>query len=373
MDLVCEKNRCTGCMACVAACSRGAVRITDSKEAFNARINSNLCINCGACKKVCQVNNKPDLTEPKKWLQGWSADDSKRKQCASGGAAFEIEKAFIRENKDNHVWSCRFSEGGFYIEEIQGEQKLPEFIGSKYVKSNPVKAYKKIREQLKTDKVLFVGLPCQVAGLKNYIGKNNAERLYTIDLICHGTPSPELLESFLNQYDRSLKAVSEISFRKKTDSGIRFEVQADSKSLATKGTCDCYTMSFLEGLTYTRNCYSCAYAERRRVSDLTLGDSWGSELDNSEIKKGISLFVVQNSKGDELIQQAQLSTCSVDAEKAVANNRQLSKPMTLHKNRSRFFNLLERRSFNYAVSRCLPDFWIKQKIKAALIKTKVVK
>lgn len=358
-------------MACVAVCPKKAIVVNESPEYYNAEINTELCVNCNACHRVCQVNNSPGLTEPKQWLQGWSADSAQRKNCASGGAAYEIEKAFLSGN--GHVWTCRFNNGGFYIEEVNGAGSLREFANSKYVKSNPIKAYREIRTQLKTDRVLFVGLPCQVAGLKNFIGANNRDNLYTVDLICHGSPSPKLLETFLNQYKASLSTASDISFRAKTGSGIRFEVKADSKPFATAGTCDCYTMGFLEGLTYTENCYSCPYASTKRVSDLTLGDSWGSELEQAQIKSGISLFIIQTDKGRELVERAALETCGVDIEKAIANNSQLTTPMNLPENRVRFFAMLKKHSFNYSISRCLPKFWVKQKIKAALIRTRLIR
>ena len=73
--------------------------------------------------------------------------------------------------------------------------EIDKFAGSKYVKSNPSGIYKKVKECLKNGrKALFIGLPSQVAACKNYVGQKNCESLYTIDLVCHGTPSPELLE-----------------------------------------------------------------------------------------------------------------------------------------------------------------------------------
>ena len=44
-------------------------------------------------------------------------------------------------------------------------------------------------------RVLFTGTPCEVAGLKKYLRKEY-DNLYTLDLICHGVPSSELLNAF---------------------------------------------------------------------------------------------------------------------------------------------------------------------------------
>ena len=91
---------------------------------------------------------------------------------------------------------------------------MSKFLGSKYVKSNPGGIYKKVLERLKDgEKILFVGLPCQVAAAKHYT--KNHQNLYTIDLICHGTPSPKILEKFLDDYDVKLVDLERIRFRVK--------------------------------------------------------------------------------------------------------------------------------------------------------------
>lgn len=46
------------------------------------------------------------------------------------------------------------------------------------------------------NKVLFSGTPCQVAGLKSYLGKEY-DGLLTVDIICHGVPSEKIFQSYL--------------------------------------------------------------------------------------------------------------------------------------------------------------------------------
>ena len=87
-----------------------------------------------------------------------------------------------------------------------------KFAGSKYVKSNPKNIYSKIHERLKQgDRVLFIGLPCQVAALNNYI--KDKKNLYTVDLICHGSPSPIILEKYLAENYVDIRKIKDLNFR----------------------------------------------------------------------------------------------------------------------------------------------------------------
>ena len=159
------------------------------------------------------------------------------------------------------------------------------------MKSNPEGVYKKILEKLKLGrKVLFIGLPCQVSAVRHYT--KNHQNLYTADLICHGTPSPQILDSFLSDYGIRLTEVQSIRFREKNN----FKLEQNGKRFAVPITTDNYLMTFLNSTTYTENCYQCQYAKIERPGDITLGDSWGSELEKSIQDKGISLVLCQNEK-----------------------------------------------------------------------------
>ena len=99
-------------------------------------------------------------------------------------------------------------------------------------------------------------------------------------MICHGTPSIELLKLFLKQYDIDLEKTNMISFREKQSFGI----STDMIRICPRKVIDRYTIAFLNELSYTDNCYSCNYACIERTSDITLGDSWGTDLTTEEDK-----------------------------------------------------------------------------------------
>lgn len=368
MKTVCDVNKCAGCMACVDICPKEAISIEDSISAYNAVIDESKCTNCGACNRICQKNHPYQSMKPMKWYQGWAKDEKIREKSSSGGFATAIAKAFVLSG--GIVCSCIFEAGEFRFGFAKTEQEVEKFTGSKYVKSNPQGIYKKINQLLKNnERVLFIGLPCQVAALRNFVNTSFSDNLYTADLICHGTPSPKLLEIFLNQYDRSLKTMSNITFRNKD----KYQICGDRKGIITAGVSDKYSVAFVDSLISTDSCFDCAYAELDRVSDLTLGDSWGSELPIDVQKKGVSLALVQTTKGIELLENAELELKNADLNIAIENNHQLEHPSIEPKNRRKFLNNIKSgKSFNKGVFMNNPKYCLKQDVKEIMIKLNIL-
>ncbi len=364
MVYVCDENMCTGCMACIDICSIKCITIQDTLESYNAIIDEQKCIKCNSCRKVCQSNNKIDEKKPILWKQGWSKDDTIRSNSSSGGVVAELMKTFIQS--EGIVYSCILKNGIFQFREVSNFHEIENFVGSKYVKSNPLGIYKKIQNLLKSGKkVLFIGLPCQVAALINYCRNDLLDLLFTVDLICHGSPSPLLLNQFLNENQVNLTEVNNIKFRNKTNYSIF--IKNNKKLLGN--TVDMYIVAFLKGLDYTENCYFCQYAKLERVSDITVGDSWGSELQEIEKQKGISLILCQSEKGRKLINKSNLYLVEVDLNKAIQKNHQLQYPSKKPKQRKLFFEEIKKGNrFSKAVAKCYPKEYYKQKLKKLFIK-----
>lgn len=356
MRTVCDLNKCTACMACVEKCSHNAITVIDSIMYVNAVIKESKCINCGLCEKVCQVVHPLARREPIYWSQGWTTDEVSRRRSSSGAFAHSLARQMIADG--GYVAACKFEKGEFGYALTQNAEELDQFRGSKYVKSDPKSIYFTVEKVLEEGKkALFIGLPCHVSGLKKYLGKEY-ENLITVDLVCHGSPSPKLLEMFLNQYGISLNLVQNISFRKKDNfriCGSKIGKEKEEFCFTEPGIRDRFSLAFLYGLIYTDNCYQCPYAGIGRVSDITLGDSWGSELDEKDRKRGISLALCQTEKGKFFLERCKLKQFQVDIEKAVEANQQLRKPSHLPPNRDLFFKLLdEGKTFNSAIRKCFP-------------------
>ena len=365
---VCEKNLCTGCMACIDICSKSAIKIVDNLDSYNAVIDEKRCIKCNACHNVCPNNSDNDFVNPIIWKQGYCNDSIVRYRGSSGGLASELSKAFIEGQ--GTVCSCAFENGEFIFKFADSLRCTDEFSGSKYVKSNPKGVYKQIKERLRQgERILFIALPCQVAAIKKYIPKSMQSKLYTVDLICHGTPSPKLLDTFLEQYVYSLDKMGNIQFRKKW----KWQIFYNDNGIITNGVSDRYLIAFLNSLSYTDNCYKCRYARKERVSDLTLGDSWGSELPMEIQKDGLSLILIQSEKGKELLDLCDVHLYDVDLNKAIRANHQLHSPSKMPDGRNKFFEgIRNNKNFNGLVFRALPKQCIRQDIKRILIKLKML-
>lgn len=361
---VCKTNLCTGCGACSAICPCGCINIIDNLSSLNSIIGKG-CVSCNLCHSICPQNNIVEFKETIRCFQGWSNSESTRYNSSSGGVAMELFRTALKLGYS--VYSCRFEEGNFRICKIEKESDLLYFSGSKYVKSKMNLVFSKIKRDLLNNYVLFLGLPCQVAGLKKYVPNNLTKKLITVDLICHGTPSHKLLEMFINETGNCMSELDDIKFRRKNVSS-----DESFSYIGEKGIVDCYSLAFQHSLSFLESCYSCRYAKKDRVSDITLGDSWGTNLEG--IEKGISLILCQTDAGLSLVEASNLVLNNIDYRNALVNNSQLSHPSVPHKNRFLFFNYLSQGlSFKSSVNRCLKKGAIRQNLKRIMIILKLLK
>ena len=352
---LCDSSICTGCKACVSVCARNAVTVTDNIDSFAAEIDAQKCVDCGLCSEVCPGLNPISLRENIYCKQGWASEEV-RANSSSGGAAAAIISGFIRAG--GYVASCMFKDGDFRFVITNDLSEARMFAGSKYVKSDAHFVYREVKEHLKRgEKVLFIGLPCQVAAVQNVCGKD--ENLYTADLICHGTPSQELLRMYLAEKGIELGKATDVKFRE----GNVFGLIVDGKRLAPGKVLDHYTYAFLKSEDYLESCYNCRYAAAERASDITLGDAWGQMADTDT--KGVSLILCQSEKGKELVESAGLLLFDVDLEKAIAANPQLQHPSEKTDKRDTYIRRIrECGSVTEATKKTFPAFCLKNSVKS---------
>ena len=321
--MICSKNHCTGCYACVNACPMNCIEmIEDELGNVYPQINQDICIHCDLCKKICPSLKDVELKEPMDAYASWNKRDSIRLNSTSGGLATTFSK-WILEN-EGVVYGAGWNHGIVEHLRITNVAALNKIQGSKYTHSHIEYQYQNAKRDLLDNKlVLFIGTPCQIAGLYAYLQKKY-DNLYTVDIICHGVPSQKLLREDVSvDFD-------EVYFRDKE--GFNLTGYKNGNILCKKPYYkSLYYQAFLDGVIYRENCYSCRYAQPKRVSDITIGDFWGlGELNSAqkEENKGISVVLPNTEKGKSLLEQVNKDIFieKRSVEEAVKGNSQLQHP-----------------------------------------------
>ena len=200
-----EKNNCCGCSACVQICPKQCISMAADNEGFlYPQVNSAICIDCGLCEKVCPVINQSAPREPLVVYAAKNNNEDIRLKSSSGGIFTLLAEKVIEEG--GVVFGAKFDADWNvvhdYTETIEG---LAAFRGSKYVQSIIGDNFKTAKQFLNNGrKVLFSGTPCQIAGLKKYLRKEY-DNLLTVDVVCHGVPSPMVWRDYLD-YKRAKRA-----------------------------------------------------------------------------------------------------------------------------------------------------------------------
>ena len=200
MEEIVSKNKCTGCTACMNVCPKNAISMVTDKCGFKYPIiDEKKCIDCGLCKKTCPILNKKNNLSINKCYAAYSKNDEYSIHSSSGGI-FPIIANYILDNNGIVIGAAFDKKMNLNHVAITKKKEIDKLRGSKYLQSDLGDIFKYVKENLKTKKILFVGTPCQIAGLKAYI-KNDYDNLICIDLICHGVPSPKLFQKYIKELE----------------------------------------------------------------------------------------------------------------------------------------------------------------------------
>lgn len=357
MEYVCKKKECTGCCSCYNICPAHCISMQEDEYGYiYPNIDSKKCVGCGLCRKICPSLDKIKLKSPKTVYAAVNKNVKDYKEATSGGIATLFSKMIA--SKGGVVYGAavcdEFSVKHIRVTEVQ---ETDRFKGSKYVQSMIGNTFKHVKEDLECDKqVLFIGTPCQVAGLYKFLGKEY-KKLYTCDIVCHGVPPYRYLKEHLRTigvFDKGRY----VSFRSKC--GYYLAVKNDQKILyQKKNFYDIYYIGFLKGLTCRESCYDCKYAQKKRISNITLGDFWGFNSMNKpfpvEHSDGLSLVMINDDKGKELFNMCRQDMVYQEREidEALNGNKQLRKPSIKHKNYYKFRAEYKKMGFEKAAKKML--------------------
>lgn len=303
-SMICEPDLCTGCMACYNVCKHKAIDMVEDSEGFvRPRVIESKCVDCSLCRKVCPINNAPLSYTPKEVYSGWAKDEELRMASSSGGAFSVLALPILQDG--GIVIGCALDENLKAVHRVvEKVEDLSLLRGSKYVQSYIGDIYCTTKMYLLAGRrVLFCGTPCQIAGLRNYLHKKY-DNLITVDLICHGVPSPKVFEDWKSYMKRryALKSLLKINFRGKKSSWIFFHMgvnahmeKGETFHYEGKYYEDPWIRGFLRDYFLRPSCHKCQFTKEERNSDFTIADWWGykplKEEPKDYEKKGVSLLM----------------------------------------------------------------------------------
>lgn len=344
---------CSGCAACSNICPQNAISMQlDVNGFYKPNIDEEMCVGCNLCANNCPVNNPLYDNSEQPITYAYLAKDEVRIRSSSGGVFEELAKYTLTQ--DGVVCGVAYKED-FTTQHIiiDNADELYKLRGSKYVMSDVGNIYREVKNYLDENrKVLFTGVPCQVAGLNAYLGdKKNDENLITVDLICHGIPSVKAFKKYISDL-HSHKEITYIGYKEKeygwhASMTIDF---ADGDRYNMPCEKDSYFWSYLSGVNKNESCGKCKFAKIPRQGDITIGDFWGISKYKQELNdtKGTSVVLLNNPKGEKFFENIKDVAKLVEEtplDVAIAGNVNLVKSPKNHVSRNQFFKNLSSRRF----------------------------
>lgn len=375
---------CSGCGGCVGVCPAGCIQMERDREGFyRAVVKEAACLHCGLCLKHCSLKQKQPERSPLGAYAVYNRDEETRQASSSGGVFTALATAVLEQS--GVVFGASFDEGMYLRHRpVESVKELEALRGSKYLQSDISGVYLQVKSFLQTGRpVLFVGTPCQVAGLYTALG-DRYDNLLTCDLVCHGAPSAGLFEGYLAYLSGKYRGqVTSWNFRSKEHANARMSYtvkmglrRGEERAYRYfSGDEEPYTMRFISGALQAKCCYTCPYTTTSRVGDVTLADYWGYEEVHPELSqiRGVSLVLVNTLAGEKALAQAKnLQTVPTVPEKYLKRNHHLSVPGKEHPQRDEIYRSFAETGFTNAFYKkhFLPDgygmYILKRRIRGIL-------
>lgn len=373
MITITRSSDCCGCNACAQRCPKKCITLIADHEGFlYPQINIDSCIDCGLCEKVCPIiNSKKQSLPPEKVIAAINPDENIRMNSSSGGVFSLLAEQIIKEN--GVVFGAKFDDNWQivhdYTDTIDG---LDNFRGAKYVQSKIGNSFILAEKFLQDGrKVLFSGTPCQIAGLKLYLKKEYIN-LFTVDIICHGVPSPKIWDLYLRSIYKDVTNIKKINFRDKASGWKNYKFHIEYNPIVKNSSNsiikdfnepfykNIYMKGFLSNLYLRPSCHKCPCKPGKYRSDMTIADFWGADIENPEMDddKGLSLILCHSEKASyfKFIRSKEISYQTV-----LKYNPSVEINMPPHAKRDFFFNEVNINNVIYLIQQ-LTRPSLKQKI-----------
>lgn len=361
-------NECSSCGACANICVHNAISMELDNEGFyRPVIDASKCVKCGLCERTCpwiNIVTNPNLASgTPKTIAAFAKDESIRLESSSGGIFTVLAQKILNEGGIvAGVAQIKPTRFGHII--IDNKTDLSKLRGSKYVQADVGFVYREIRTLLKSGrKVLFSGTPCQVAALYAVLGsKANTPNLYTVDIVCHGTPSVKVFEKYVKETETENSAYASSTIFRNKQKGWRLfsmttslnTISGDHFHFSKTLNKDKFLQFFFKNICLNTSCADCHYAKLPRVADITLGDFWGIEKFHPKMddNKGTSMVLLNTEHGIKLFDSIINHTilCNSKIEYAIAGNHNINRSSMIHPKRNDFFQLLDNHSLKELIA-----------------------
>lgn len=356
MKILENADQCCGCHACYDSCPAKAIEMRmDSRGFLYPYIIDEKCIQCRKCQKVCPIQNIPALSSLGQ-AYGCYARSSEEHASSSSGGVFSVLARQVLSSGGAVCGAAFDKEHAVVHTVIENECDLRKLKETKYVQSSIGTVYSEIKELLKSNRlVLFSGMSCQVAGLKNFLGAEYSN-LICVDLICHGVPSPGVWKRYLDELTAG-KTVENVTFRNKIKgiSSVTLDYHLENGTTIQEAYSESpYIKGFIQNLYIRPSCTACHFKGVERCSDITIGDFWGIDEFHPGFSDGaaVSAVIINTQEGAMWFRevQNQLVTIPARVDEIKHWNSCLYESVTWNKNEDRFFELWNQMSVKETIS-----------------------
>ena len=185
------------------------------------------------------------------------------------------------------------------------KQIRDEMRGAKYVQSNLGNVIRDVIKHLNAgDCVLFVGIPCQVSALKKVVSiKSNDDKLITIDIVCHGVPSPGIFKQHVSYIENKYGKIKSYLFRDKQKGwrGQNITITTETGVVPDEDA-KLFSSLYFNSLIIRPSCFECPFSSIVREGDITISDYWGIAKENEAFddNRGVSTVMINSEKGNIL-------------------------------------------------------------------------
>ena len=343
-----SEKECTGCGVCANVCPFNAIVIKEGEEGFCfPEIDLKKCRNCGKCARCCPSINPIEKNYPIGSFVCVSKD-SIADNSASGGFFSTLAKHYISQIEGVVYGVILDDDFNCQHQEAMTLKGLMPMLNSKYVQSYTGEVYKKVKERLtEGKKVLFSGSPCQIAALKAFLGEEN-DNLLTVDIVCHGVPNNRYWKKYITEISKRERVLS-YSFRNRSNrakgkSSLEATIIYKNGTMHVPYASDPYYGPFIRCESYRKSCYYCNYAQKNRVSDITMGDCDSESLYPAFFPNSSKSIVIINTKKGERVWndiKGLYDYIHLDYESEVKANNCLKQPSEMPERRNQIYHDLE--------------------------------